>query len=131
MCQFKYTHHSCGHTLPKFEEPNDPSCKLCVPVLVALKYYHDQPTQVYIENSFQQPPIRMPKPYRPMGPESLRDAEDTAHTHACYIYLRYKSPPFEGKLLDCRGRGGVPQLVSQVTSFLCTYQAHIFRRSTS
>ena len=82
MCQFKYTHHSCGHTLPKLEEPNDPSCKLCVPVLVALKYYHDQPTQVCIENSFQQPPIRMPRPYRPMGPNSLSDAEDTAHTHA-------------------------------------------------
>ena len=82
MCQFKYTHHSCGHTLPKLEEPNDPSCKLCVPVLVALKYYHDQPTQVCIENSFQQPPIRMPRPCRPIGPESLRDTEDTAHTHA-------------------------------------------------
>ena len=82
MCQFKYTHHSCGHTLPKLEEPNDPSCKLCVPVLVALKYYHDQPTQVCIENSFQQRPMRMPRPCRPIGPESLRDTEDTAHTHA-------------------------------------------------
>ena len=82
MCQFKYTHHSCGHTLPKLEEPNDPSCKLCVPVLAALKYYHDQPTQVCIENSLQQPPIRMPRPCRPMGPNNLSDAEDTAHTHA-------------------------------------------------
>ena len=82
MCQFKYTRHSCGHTLPKLEEPNDPSCKLCVPVLVALKYYHDQPTQVCIENSFQQAPIRMPRPCRPIGPESSSDAQDTAHTHA-------------------------------------------------
>ena len=82
MCQFKYTHHSCGHTLPKLEEPNDPSCKLCVPVLVALKYYHDQPTQVCVENSFQLAPIRMPRPCRPIGPENLSDAEDVAHTHA-------------------------------------------------
>ena len=82
MCQFKYTQHSCGHTLPTLEEPNAPSCKLCVPVLVALKYYHDQPTQVCIENSFQQPPIRMPRPCRPMGPSSLSDAEDIAHTNA-------------------------------------------------
>ena len=108
MCQFKYTHHSYAHTLPKLEEPSDPSCKLCVSVLVALKYYHDQPTQtpsdsscrlcvpglvalkyyhdqpmqVCIENSFQQRPVRMPKLCRPMGSESLRDAEDTAHTHA-------------------------------------------------
>ena len=81
MCQFKYTHHSCGHTLPKLEEPNDPSCKLCVPVLVALTYYHDQPTQICIENSFQQPP-RMPRPCRSIGPDSSRDAEDIAHTHA-------------------------------------------------
>ncbi len=82
MCQFKFTRHSCGHTLPKLEEPDDPSCKLCVPVLVALKYYHDQPTQICIENSFQQPPMRMPKPCLPIGPNRLRDAEDIAHTHA-------------------------------------------------
>ena len=82
MCQFKYTHHSYGHALPKLEEPNDPSCKLCVPVLVALTYYHDQPTQICIENSFKQPPIWMFRSRRPLGPESLRDAEDIAHTHA-------------------------------------------------
>ena len=82
MCQFKYTRHSCGHTLPKLEEPDDPSCKLCVPVLVALKYYHDQPTQICIENSFQQPPMRMPKPCLPIGPDLLRDTEENVHTHA-------------------------------------------------
>ena len=82
MCQFKYTRHSCGHTLPKLEDIHDPSCKLCVPVLVALKYYHDQPTQICIENTFQQPPLRMPKPCRPIGPNSLGDAEDFAHIHA-------------------------------------------------
>ena len=82
MCQFKYTHHSCGHTLPKLEDIHDPSCKLCVPVLVALKYYHDQPTQICIENTFQQPPLRMPKPCRPIGPNSLGDAEEFAHTQA-------------------------------------------------
>ena len=82
MCQFKYTHHSCGHTLPKLEEPNDPSCTLCVPVLVALTYYHDQPTQICIENSFQQPPIWMFRSCRPVDPESSIGAEDIAHTHA-------------------------------------------------
>lgn len=47
MCQFKYTRHSCGYTLPKLEETHDPSYKLYVPVLIALKYYHDQPTILY------------------------------------------------------------------------------------
>ena len=118
MCRFKYTHHSCGHTLLKLEEPNDPSCKLCVPVLVALTCYPDQPTQICVENSFQQPPIwlfrscrlmvscelcvpvlvaltcchdqptqicidnsfqqppTMPRPCRPIGPESFTDGYD-------------------------------------------------------
>ena len=82
MCQYKYTRHSCGHTLPKLEETHDPSCKLCVPVLVALKYYHDQPTQICIENTFQQPPLRMPKPCRPSEPNSSGDAEEIAHIYA-------------------------------------------------
>ncbi len=82
MCQFKYTRHSCGHTLPKLEETHDPSCKLCVPVLVALKYYHDQLTQVCIENTFQQPPIRIPKPCRAIEPNSSGDAEEIARTYA-------------------------------------------------
>ena len=56
--------------------------KLCVLVLVALKYYHDQPTQICVENTFQQPPLRMPKPCRQIGPNSSGDAEEIAHTHA-------------------------------------------------
>ena len=32
-----------GYTFPKLEENHDPSCKPFVPVLVGLKYYHDQP----------------------------------------------------------------------------------------
>ena len=82
MCQFKYTRHSCGHTLPKLENPQDPSCKLCVPVMVALKFYHDQVTQVCIENALQQPPLRMPKPCRPVAPNSLGEAEETARIYA-------------------------------------------------
>ena len=81
MCQYKYTRHSCGHTLPKLEETHDPSCKLCVPVLVALKYYHDQPTQICIENTFQQPPLRMPKPCRQIGTNSLGDTEESTHIY--------------------------------------------------
>ena len=81
MCQFKYTRHSCGHTLPKLEATHNPSCKLCVPVMVALKYYHDQVTQVCIENALQQPPLRMPKPCRPVAPNSLGEVEETAHIH--------------------------------------------------
>ena len=56
--------------------------KLCVPVLVALKYYHDQPTQICIENTFQQPPLRMPKPCRAIGPNRFGDTEEIAHTYA-------------------------------------------------
>ena len=50
MCQFEYTRHSCGHTLPELEENHDPSCKLCVPFLVALQYDHDQPMHECIGN---------------------------------------------------------------------------------
>ena len=79
LCQFKYTRHSCGHTLPKLEDPYDPSCKLCVPVMVALKYYYDQVTQVCIENALQQPPLQMPRPCRPVAPNSMGEAEEIAH----------------------------------------------------
>ena len=75
MCQYKYTQHSCGHIIPKLEENYDASCKLCVPVLVALKYYHDQPTHECLENARQQPPLRIPKPCRPVGPHIMGDAE--------------------------------------------------------
>ena len=70
MCQYKYTQHSCGHIIQKLEENYDASCKLCVPVLVALKYYHDQPTHECLENARPQPPLRIPKPCRPAGPET-------------------------------------------------------------
>ena len=82
MCQFKYTRHSCGHTLPKLEEPDDPPCKLCVPVMVALKYYHDQVTQICVENALEQPPLRIPKPCRPIGPNSFGETEEIAHAYA-------------------------------------------------
>ena len=81
MCRFKYTQHSCGHILPKFEENHNPSCELCVPVLVALKYYHDQPLHECMENARQQSPLHIPKPWRPVGPHTLDDAEEITHTY--------------------------------------------------
>ena len=111
MSQFKYTLHSCGHTLPKIEEIHDPSCKLCVPVLVALKYYHDQPTQVCIENALQQPPIRMPKPCRPIGTNTLGDPEEIELIHA--RDRRY----FEGTMdhlgVNLAERSSIEQLASR------------------
>ena len=80
--QFKYTRHPCGHTLPKLEDPHDASCKLCVPVMAALRCYHDQVTQVCIEDPLQQPPLRMPKPCRPITPNTLGETEEIAHIHA-------------------------------------------------
>ena len=82
MCQFQYTRHSCGHTLPKLEGPHDPSCKLCVPVLVGLKYYHDQVTELCVENALQHPPLRIPKPCRPIGPNSLADSKELMDAYA-------------------------------------------------
>ena len=41
MCQFKYTRHSCGHTLPKLEENDDPSFSNN-PALACLRH-SDQP----------------------------------------------------------------------------------------
>ena len=79
MCQFKYTRHSCGHILPKLEVNQDPSCKLCVPVLVGLKYYHDQPLHECIENAFRQAPLRIPRPCRPVGPNTPFDSEELIH----------------------------------------------------
>ena len=76
MCQYYFTTHSCGHTLPRVEEPYNPTCRLCVPVLVALRYYHDQPTQVCVEGSFQQVPMRMPTPCPPIFPEPLNTTGD-------------------------------------------------------
>ena len=47
--------------------------------MLALKYYLDQITQVCIENTLQQPPLRMPKPCHPIALNTLGEAEEIAH----------------------------------------------------